>query len=125
MIVVAGASPFIALERISRLDLLAALYEEVVIPEAVYAELAPRSPTFEAGLPVWVRVHRAGDGHRIVGTGPQSGALRELSRAGAWRAHRVLVHVPPPSGLRRFLLPRRHIRRYYRSVLDQEFVRAA
>ena len=56
MILVADASPFIALERIGRLDLLATLYEEVVIPEAVYAELAPRSPAFQAGLPGWVRV---------------------------------------------------------------------
>ena len=40
MIVVSDASPLIALERIERLDILGSLYEEVVVPEAVHAELA-------------------------------------------------------------------------------------
>ena len=39
MIVVSDTSPILNLARIGRLDLLPALYQQVIIPEAVYAEL--------------------------------------------------------------------------------------
>ncbi|OQB00679.1 MAG: hypothetical protein BWY25_01717 [Chloroflexi bacterium ADurb.Bin222] len=47
MIVVADATPLIALTKIGRLDLLQHLFGEVSIPEAVYAEVtlvAPHRP---------------------------------------------------------------------------------
>ena len=50
IVVVADASPLIALERIGRLELLKALFEEVLIPPAVAAEVAPRLL-----LPPWIR----------------------------------------------------------------------
>jgi predicted nucleic acid-binding protein len=40
IVVVADASPLIALERIGRLELLKALFEEVLVPSAVAAEVA-------------------------------------------------------------------------------------
>lgn len=49
IVVVADASPLIALERIGRLELLKALFEEVLIPPAVAAEVAPR-----LRLPPWI-----------------------------------------------------------------------
>ena len=50
IVVVADASPLIALERIGQLGLLKALFEEVLIPPAVAGEVAPRLV-----LPPWIR----------------------------------------------------------------------
>lgn len=50
IVVVADASPLIALDRIGRLELLKALFEEVLVPPAVAAEVAPR-----LALPPWIR----------------------------------------------------------------------
>jgi hypothetical protein len=50
IVVVADASPLIALERIGQLGLLKALFEEVLIPPAVAGEVAPRLL-----LPPWIR----------------------------------------------------------------------
>lgn len=50
IVVVADASPLIALERINQLGLLKALFEEVLIPPAVAGEVAPRLV-----LPPWIR----------------------------------------------------------------------
>jgi predicted nucleic acid-binding protein len=50
IVVVADASPLIALERIEQLGLLQALFEEVVIPPAVAREVTARLT-----LPVWIR----------------------------------------------------------------------
>jgi len=65
VIVVADTSPFIALERIGQLSLLPALYEEVVIPEAVRDELAPFSPGLARQWPEWLRVERARGTDRV------------------------------------------------------------
>jgi hypothetical protein len=43
IVVVADASPLIALEGIGQLELLKALFEEVLIPPAVAGEVAPGS----------------------------------------------------------------------------------
>jgi hypothetical protein len=50
IVVVADASPLIALERINQLGLLKALFEEVLIPPAAAGEVAPRLV-----LPPWIR----------------------------------------------------------------------
>jgi hypothetical protein len=50
IVVVADASPLIALERIGHLELLKALFGEVLVPPAVAAEVAPRLV-----LPPWIR----------------------------------------------------------------------
>jgi len=49
IVVVADASPLIALERIGHLELLKALFGEVLVPPAVAAEVAPRLV-----LPPWI-----------------------------------------------------------------------
>lgn len=64
MTVVTNAGPLIALARIGRLDLLPALYGQVVIPPAVYREV-----TQDAGLPgyqdlieaTWLKVREVHD----------------------------------------------------------------
>jgi hypothetical protein len=48
-ITVANSSPFIALERIGRLDLLPALFGKLLVPPAVRSEVFAARP-----LPVWV-----------------------------------------------------------------------
>jgi uncharacterized protein len=50
IVVVADASPLIALQQIDQLALLKALFDEVVIPPAVAREVAPRLM-----LPSWIR----------------------------------------------------------------------
>jgi len=50
IVVVADASPLIALQRIDQLGLLKALFEEVLVPPAVARELIPR-----LALPPWIR----------------------------------------------------------------------
>lgn len=44
MIVISDASPLIALAHIGQLELLRQLYSEVIVPEAVYAEVVFRRP---------------------------------------------------------------------------------
>ena len=52
-LVVTDTSCLIALDRIDRLPLLIALYDEVIAPQAVAAEYARKSPT---PLPDWLRI---------------------------------------------------------------------
>lgn len=47
MIVVADSGPIIALSAVGRLDLLAALYQRIVVPQQVYDEVVVKG----AGLP--------------------------------------------------------------------------
>lgn len=47
--VVSNASPFIALDRIGRLDLMQRLFNQVTVPPAVVQEVSPRM-----SLPSWV-----------------------------------------------------------------------
>ena len=49
MIVVSDASPLITLARVGRLDLLAALYGRVIVPEAVWREITDVE-LFKAGV---------------------------------------------------------------------------
>ena len=63
MLVVSNTSPIISLHRIGRLDLLRAVYAELVIPEEVRDELAaggnddPANTLDVSPLP-WIRVHQ-------------------------------------------------------------------
>jgi len=45
MIVVSNSSPLIALGRVGRLDLLPAVFDRIVIPEAVYHEVVVNAPS--------------------------------------------------------------------------------
>ncbi|MBD0321652.1 MAG: DUF3368 domain-containing protein [Gemmatimonadetes bacterium] len=61
MIVVSDASPLIALATIGELGLLRRLYDEIVVPEAVYREVASTRPSApgaaEFRAASWVRTH--------------------------------------------------------------------
>lgn len=63
MIVVSDASPILALVAVARLSLLEKLYAQVIVPEAVLAELSvivAENPDFEAVPPApWIEVRRA------------------------------------------------------------------
>jgi uncharacterized protein len=65
VIVVSDASPLIALAAIKKLDLLRALYREIVIPSAVFDEVtavrqtAPGADELRAAT--WIGVRQAGD----------------------------------------------------------------
>ena len=63
MIVVSDASPLIALAAVRQFDVLRALYGEVLIPEAVYEEVAVRGVgepgSREVQARPWVRVEAA------------------------------------------------------------------
>ena len=52
MAVVSNSSPLIAFAAIEQLNLFPALFESVLIPQAVALEIAPSIPT----LPIWLRV---------------------------------------------------------------------
>lgn len=60
MIVVSDASPLVALSAVGKLDLLAALYSEVVVPQAVYREAVTEAvdhPGYDArAAATWLRV---------------------------------------------------------------------
>ncbi|HEX5397721.1 MAG TPA: DUF3368 domain-containing protein [Verrucomicrobiae bacterium] len=61
MIVVSDTSPLTALLTVGRCDLLAKLFDEVVVPEAVRAELLRNHPR----LPEWLRVTGVKDTARV------------------------------------------------------------
>ncbi len=69
MIVISDTSPILNLSRIGRLELLARLYEQVLIPPAVYRELARSDmgdPLIESASPSWLVVEAAQDRVRIA-----------------------------------------------------------
>ena len=64
MAVVANAGPLIALARISRADLLPALYDEVIVPPMVYREITTAQDLPGAGMfarAAWLRVEPIAD----------------------------------------------------------------
>ena len=63
MIVVSDTSAILNLARIGRLELLPALYQQVLIPSAVSAELATFgvSPAFDVAYGTWLHVAEPGD----------------------------------------------------------------
>lgn len=61
MIVVSDTSPLTALLTVGEAGLLPRLFSEVVIPEAVQAELLRSHPQ----LPDWLRVRTVGDRHQV------------------------------------------------------------
>lgn len=56
MNVISNASPIILLDNVGRLDVLQALYKEVVIPEAVYKEVFEVQKRTER--PGWIKVEK-------------------------------------------------------------------
>ncbi|MBC8038412.1 MAG: DUF3368 domain-containing protein [Rhizobiales bacterium] len=65
MIVVGDASVFIALERIGELTLLAALFGEVHVPDAVWQELSAR-PGPTSSPPAWIIRHTLPKPHPVA-----------------------------------------------------------
>ncbi|KAF0180855.1 MAG: hypothetical protein FD161_573 [Limisphaerales bacterium] len=61
MMVVSDTSPLTALLTVGEAGLLPRLFTEVVIPEAVQAELSRSHPQ----LPDWLRVRAVGDRHQV------------------------------------------------------------
>jgi predicted nucleic acid-binding protein len=65
LIVVSDASPLIALAAVDRLDLLRALYTEVLTPEAVYQEATAVAPGASGAAEIsaanWIRVRPVRD----------------------------------------------------------------
>lgn len=68
--IVADASPLIALARIGQLDLLHQIYGDIVIPRAVEEEITRHPHGFGGPRPAWIRVHDVQDVVRV-------GALRQ------------------------------------------------
>ena len=69
MIVVSDTSPVLNLARIGRLELLPLLYDEVLIPSAVYEELTASKhdlpPGIDVALASWLTVATATN-HKLV-----------------------------------------------------------
>lgn len=82
MAVVSNASPLIALARIQRLDLLAAIFESVVIPPAVAREIAPSIPV----LPTWLRI-------QAPNVLPPPSLLRRRLGDGEWEALALAIEL--------------------------------
>ena len=65
MIIVSNAGPLIALARISRLDLLQSLYNQLHIPPAVHEEIVElghgRAGSVEVGSAEWIEVVNVSD----------------------------------------------------------------
>jgi predicted nucleic acid-binding protein len=65
LIVISDSSPLIALSAVGRLDLLRALYQRIVVPEAVLAEVAregeDRPGAKEVLAATWIEVRRVED----------------------------------------------------------------
>jgi predicted nucleic acid-binding protein len=64
-LVVADASPLIALARIGRLELCHALFNEVVIPQAVAGEILRHPRGFEGEPPPWLAIRRVVDRQKV------------------------------------------------------------
>jgi predicted nucleic acid-binding protein len=80
--VVSNASPLIALARIQQLDLLAAIFESVLIPPAVAHEIAPSIPV----LPTWLRI-------QAPNVLPPASLLRRRLGDGEWEALALAVEL--------------------------------
>ena len=69
MIVVSDTSPVLNLARIGRLDLLALLYHQVLIPSAVYEELMRSKSDLPLAIDLpaqpWLKVATANDRKRV------------------------------------------------------------
>ncbi len=68
MIVVSDTSPVLNLLRIGRMNLLAALYRQVIIPTSVYAELTDPRHAYASELAAipWITVAAPHDRHRVL-----------------------------------------------------------
>jgi len=89
MIVVSDTSPLTALLTVGEAGLLPRLFAEVVIPEAVQAELLRSHPQ----LPDWLRVRVVGDRHQVSRFAEvvDAGEAEAIALALELRADRVLM----------------------------------
>ena len=82
MAVVSNSSPLIALARIQRLDLLAAIFKSVLIPPAVAHEISPSIPV----LPTWLRI-------QAPSVLPPASLLRRRLGEGEWEALALAIEL--------------------------------
>jgi len=92
VIVVADTSPILNLERIGSLDLLPALYGQVVIPESVQRELSPSQAVEFASL-AWLKIMRASNRTLVEDLRLQvdAGEAEAIALAGELQADLLLI----------------------------------
>ena len=101
MVVVSNSSPLIAFADIDQLNLLPAIFDSLLIPPAVAAEIAPSIPD----LPEWLHVQRLKQAipglvlRRSLGTGEREA----LALAIEARAERILLDDLPARVIARTL----------------------
>lgn len=101
MLVVSDSSPLIAFGAIGRLDLFPALFQSILIPPVVAAEIAPSLPT----LPAWLRIEK------LKGALPQAvlrrslgdGERQALALAVELRSDRIVLDDLPARSVARTL----------------------
>ena len=86
MAVVSNSSPLIALAAIHRLDLLPAIFELVLIPQAVAREISPSIPVF----PTWLRT-------QVPSVLPPASLPRRRLGDGEWEALALAIELKPVS----------------------------
>lgn len=98
MIVVADSSPFVVLVNLGHIDVLPALYGQVIIPPEVGVELGmPKRPdpvrSFIAAPPPWLRVQAAASVEAI--TGLHAGEAAAISLARELQADQLVIDETP------------------------------
>jgi predicted nucleic acid-binding protein len=100
MLVVADATPLIALARIEHLDLLLTLFNKIIIPEAVYDEVvfnAPNRPGAQAVKKAeWIEIRQVADKNRVsyLRADLDSGEAEAIVLAEELSANWLLVDEP-------------------------------
>jgi predicted nucleic acid-binding protein len=94
MIIVADSSPFVVLVSVQQIDVLAAVFGEVIIPPQVQSELAATKRAevvraFIAAPPSWLRVVAAASVQPIEGL--HAGEAAAIAVALELRADRVII----------------------------------
>ena len=113
MIVVSDTSPVLNLARIGRLQLLALLYYQVLIPPAVYDELTVSEsdlpPAIDLAAEPWLMVATANDQKRV------QELRKDLDRG---EAEAIVLAIERRADL--LLVDERRGRRLAKSVLDEQ-----
>jgi uncharacterized protein len=91
-LIISNASPLIALEQLSQLELLRRLYSNLVVPAAVAREVAP-----SVRLPPWIDVRTLSQpiAARVLQAGLGPGESETIGLALELNAHRVILDDRP------------------------------